>query len=250
MELKESVLEIRKGKPIHYFFAGAGPAVVFIHGAADSPKTFLPQAEKLASRYLCLLPYLPGHGRSHEIDENVKLGDFTQALFALVSTLNLTKVSLVGYSFGAAVAVDFTLKYPQRTEKLVIIDGLVLKVHLPFSEAVPHIVSDYVADSAEAIRRQLPLKVLTAEELSSDLFEIIHISKVTHRVDFRNKLPLIKVPTLILWGQNDHVLPVSHAYQLHAGIKGSQLKILPGGHTWKRFQPEELTKTLKKFLCS
>lgn len=250
MEIKEAFLEIGKGKPIHYFFSGAGSAVVFIHGAADSPKTFLPQAEKLARRHLCILPYLPGHGRSHKIDEKVKLTDFTQALFALVSALNLTKVTLVGYSFGAAVAVDFTLKHPEMVEKMVIMDGLVLKAHLPFSEAVLHIVSDYVADSVEALRRRVPLKVLTAEELSSDLFEILHISKVINRVNFIKKLSLIKVPTLILWGQDDCVIPVSHAHRLHAAIRGSQLKVFPGGHSWKRFQPEELAKTLKEFLSS
>ncbi len=248
MEFKEAFLEIKKGKPLHYFFAGQGSPIVFLHGAADSPKTFLPQAQKLAKTHLCLMPYLPGHGRSHQITKSASLHDFTKAIHGLVTALNLNKLSLIGYSFGAAVAVDFTLKYPSLTEKLVIIDGLVLKAHLPFSEAIPHIVGDYVNDSAQALRRSVPLKVLTSEELSADLFDLMLIHKVIHRVNFEKRLAQIKVPTLILWGQDDSVLPVSFAHRLRKGIRGSKLLIFPGGHSWKRFQPEEMTSALRKFL--
>lgn len=248
MEFKEAFLEIKKDKPLHYFFSGQGSPVVFLHGAADSPKTFLPQAEKLAETHLCLLPYLPGHGKSYALGPETKLTAVTDSLLSLIRSLKLKRVALVGLSFGAAIAVDLCLRQPELVSRLAIIDGLVIKHRLPFTRVIPKIVADYLSDTVAAVKKGVSVKTLTAEELSAHLTAHPHIHRLAAAVDFETKLPAIKIPTLILWGAADHVIPVGHAYKIHQGIKDAQLKIFPGGHTWKRFQPEEMTQALKQFL--
>lgn len=248
VELKTAFLETGPGKILRYFFTGVGSPVVFLHGAADSPKTFLPQAEKLAGAHFCLLPYLPGHGRSFRLVPATGLADISQAVAALLTAQRLPAVALLGYSFGAAVAVDLALRHPHLVNRLIILDGLILKHPLPFPRVISAITADYLRDTAKALARGVAVKALTAERLSAHLAGYGLIHRLAGAVDFTDRLNEVKVPTLILWGKDDHVIPIADAYRLKEGIKGSKLRLFPGGHTWKRAYPEALTRALETFL--
>jgi pimeloyl-ACP methyl ester carboxylesterase len=275
MDLREISIHDQR---ITYHCAGAGPVLLLIHGMAGSATTWRQVMPGLAQRFTVVAPDLLGHGHSDKPRGDYSLGAFASTLRDLLVALEHERATVVGQSLGGGVAMQFSYQYPERTERLVLVGsgGLGREVNrllpllsLPGSEAVLRIAC--AAPVREAIKsvagvaarvglRPAPVVAelwRSYASLGDDEARRAFLSTLRAVVDPRgqavsasNRLHLAaEVPTLIVWGNADPIIPVEHAYAAHTSIPGSRLEIFEGvGHYPHCEAPERFVEILSDFV--
>ena len=268
------------GHAVGYRMAGSGPALVLIHGLTGSSTTWREVMPALAERFTVIAPDLLGHGESAKPRGDYSLGAFASGLRDLLVTLGVERATVVGHSLGGGVAMQMAYQFPERCERLVLVNsgGLGKEVHailravsLPGSELVlPIVLAPQVQRVLATIgslgsRTGFKLGVRGAEIWRSytGLTEtrgrvaFIHtvrsvIDVTGQRVSARDRLYLAQeIPTLIVWGDRDRIIPVSHAYAAHELMPGSTLRIIEGADHFVPFEsPKEFLDALVGFIDS
>jgi pimeloyl-ACP methyl ester carboxylesterase len=268
------------GQDVGYRMAGDGPAVVLVHGLALSSTTWRPVMPALAERYTVIAPDLLGHGQSGKPRGDYSLGAYASGIRDLLVALDIERATFVGHSLGGGIAMQLGYQFPERCERLVLVasgglgtevNGLLRAVTLPGAEYVlPVILSPWLRLRAEAVGgwfRHLGWRPGTtlAEVWRSytnltdraGLQAFVHtvrsvIDVSGQRVSARDRLYLAsRVPTLIVWGEDDAIIPASHASATHEAIPGSRLEVLPhAGHFLPFEEPEWFSRVLLDFLDS
>ena len=266
------------GHDVSYRLAGEGPVMVLIHGMAGSATTWQQAMPGLAQRFTVIAPDLLGHGRSDKPPGDYSLGAFACTLRDLLVALGHERATVVGQSLGGGVAMQFSYQYPERTERLALVGsgGLGREVNpilrflaLPGSEAVLRLacgsrVRGTIASvGSRAARLGLRPAPVVAElwrsyaSLTDDATRRAFMRTLRAVVDPRgqavnaaNRLHLAAaVPTLIIWGDADPIIPVEHAHAAHASIPGSRLEIFEGvGHYPHCEAPERFVEVLSEFI--
>ncbi|MFI5040600.1 MAG: alpha/beta fold hydrolase [Acidimicrobiales bacterium] len=268
------------GHDVSYRMAGDGPTIVLIHGIAGSSTTWRAVMPALAERYTVVAPDLLGHGHSAKPRGDYSLGAYASGIRDLLVVLGKERVTLVGHSLGGGVAMQFAYQFPEWAQRLVLVasGGLgkevspILKaVTLPGAEFVlPLLLHRRIRETAElpgAMARRVgwrPSDTLaevwrsytTLTDRHGQMAFIHTVRSVIdiagQRVSAHDRLYLAEaVPTLIVWGDQDRIIPVAHAYRAAEAIHGARLEILEGaGHflPWRdadRFLPvlEDFLKT-------
>jgi pimeloyl-ACP methyl ester carboxylesterase len=262
------------GVRVHYQEAGdpKAPALVLIHGFASSTlvwsKVFLRLAQ---AGFRVIAIDMLGFGYSGK----PRNGEYTIAgqatlLISLLDHLNLKGVTLVGSSYGGAVAATCALDYPHRVEKLVLIGTVNNNRPLGYklmrffgSPVVGDVVSPLLIGSRRLLRRRMK-RVYDRHEwvLDERRVEARHLplrAAGTQRALIRTvrgwdaerisrEAHLIRQPTLLLWGENDREIPLADGERLHEQIPGSRLMVfLNCGHIPHEEYPEEFTKVVADF---
>jgi pimeloyl-ACP methyl ester carboxylesterase len=275
MDLRELTIHDQR---ITYGSAGSGPVLLLIHGMAGSATTWRQVMPGLAKRFTVVAPDLLGHGRSEKPPGDYSLGAFACTLRDLLVALGHERATVVGQSLGGGVAMQFSYQYPERTERLVLVGSgglgrevnpLLRYLSLPGSEAILHLAcAARVRTAIEAVggraaRLGLRPAPVVAElwrsysSLGDDAARRAFLRTLRAVVDPRgqavsaaNRLHLAaEVPTLILWGDSDPIIPVDHAHAAHASIPGSRLEIFEGvGHYPHCETPERFVEVLSEFI--
>ena len=253
------------GHDVSYRLAGEGPVVVLVHGLAGSSTTWKHVMPALAESHTVLAPDLLGHGQSAKPRGDYSLGAYASGIRDLMVVLGLDRATFVGHSLGGGVAMQLAYQFPKRCARLVLVasGGLGREVH-PLLRAVTFPAAEYVlplaltpwlrlrAESVGDLLRRVGWKpgstlaevwrsytTLTTAEGQQAFLQTVRsvIDLGGQRVSATDRLYLAAaVPTLILWGGEDAVIPVRHAYAAHEAMPGSRLEVLPGaGHflPWK-----------------
>jgi pimeloyl-ACP methyl ester carboxylesterase len=268
------------GHEISYRTTGSGPPLLLIHGMAGSSATWEPVMRPLARSFTVIAPDLLGHGQSEKPRGDYSLGAFASLLRDLLITLGHDRATVVGQSLGGGIAMQFAYQFPERCERLVLVSSgglgedvspLLRLLTLPGSEYVlPLACNSTVNAIGERLgswfgRLGIRPEPAVAEILRS--FESLgdaetreaFIHTLRSVVDFRgqrvsanDKLYLASdVPTLIIWGDRDPIIPVHHATEAHEAIPGSRLEIFEGaGHYPHCSDPERFTDLLDEFVAS
>jgi pimeloyl-ACP methyl ester carboxylesterase len=277
MEPREITLH---GHRVSYRTAGSGPLLVLIHGIAGSSATWQEVLPRLAERYTVVAPDLLGHGSSAKPRADYSLGAYASAIRDLLGVLGYERGTIVGHSLGGGVAMQFAYQFPERCERLVLVSsgGLGHELHLllraaalPGAEWVlPLLCSGGLCDAVDGVARFLGRAGLRA---GPDLDEIwrsfvslsdpdarqAFIHTVRTVIDIRgqrasagDRLYLTaEMPTMILWGERDPLIPVAHAYAAHERMPGSRLEIFPNaGHFPYRNDPARFVEVLVDFIQS
>jgi pimeloyl-ACP methyl ester carboxylesterase len=265
------------GHEVSYRMAGDGPVIVLVHGLALSSTTWRYVMPALAERYRVVAPDLLGHGKSGKPRGDYSLGAFASGIRDLLVALDIEQATFVGHSLGGGIAMQLAYQFPERCDRLVLVaagglgkevNTLLRAVSLPGAEYVlPVILTPWIRQRAEwvgGVFRRLgwqPNASLdqvwssyTALGDRSAQEAFVHtvrsvIDLAGQRVSAHDRLYLAaRVPTLIVWGEEDRVIPVAHAHQTHEAIPGSKLAVLPGaGHFLPFEQPEWFTEVLLDF---
>ena len=119
------------GHQIGYRRGGQGPVVLLLHGIAGSSLTWVPAMRLLQSDYTVLAPDFQGHGASEKPLGDYSLGNLASAMRDFLSLLDIDRATVVGQSFGGGVAMQFSYQFPERCDRLVLVDagGLGREVH-------------------------------------------------------------------------------------------------------------------------
>ena len=268
------------GHQVGYYAAGSGPALILVHGVASSSRTWRRVIPRLAERFTVVAPDLLGHGASAKLRGDYSLGAHASGIRDLMVALGIDRATLVGHSLGGGVAMQFAYQFPERIERLVLVGSgglgeevsLLLRVlTLPGAEYILPLgcraeFSRAIARGAGWLGRIGVRPSALAEEIwngyvslgtkdsrNAFLHTLRSVVDVTgQRVSAIDRLYLAReVPTLIVWGDRDPLIPVAHGRRAHRAIKGSVLKVYRDvGHFPHFDEPERFVDDLVDFIDS
>ncbi|MBJ3816307.1 alpha/beta fold hydrolase [Shimwellia pseudoproteus] len=247
---------------IHYNDCGHGDqTVVMLHGSgpgATGWANFSRNIDPLvAAGYRVLLVDCPGWGKSDSIVNTGSRADLNaRILKGVLDTLDIQQVHLLGNSMGGHSAVAFTLSWPARVGKLVLMGGgtggMSLFTPMP-TEGIKLLQGLYRAPTIDNLKKMMNIFVYDPSDLTESLFQARLENMLSRRdhlenfvksselnpkqfPDFSPRLGEITAPTLIVWGRNDRFVPMDTGLRLLAGIAGSQLHIYRDCGHWAQWE--------------
>lgn len=266
------------GHTLSYRTAGRGPVLVLLHGITCSSESWEGIVPALARHFTVIAPDFLGHGRSAKPEAEYSIGAYASSVRDLLLALGHTRATLVGHSLGGGVAMQFSYQFPEMTERLVLVSsgGLGPELHpilrvaalpgagLVLSRLCSPRLRRAVEDSARFLGRA---GVRTGTDLRevwrgyTTLFDagarLAFLRTIRGTIGVRgqratalDRLHLAAhVPTLIVWGDQDRIIPVEHAHNGHAGIEGSRLEVFSGaGHFPHLDCPSRFASLLTEFV--
>ncbi|MFD7135542.1 alpha/beta fold hydrolase [Streptomyces sp. NPDC059894] len=240
--------------------AGDGPALVLIHGIGDSSATWADVLPGLARTHTVIAPDLLGHGASDKPRADYSVAAYANGLRDLLTTLGIDSATLVGHSLGGGVAMQFAYQFPERTERLVLVSAggvgrevnpalrlvslpgapLALSaLRLPGMRLPVGLAVRLLRLLDTGLGRDAPELLTLVDALPDDTSRNAFVRTLRAVVDWRGQVVTMLdrsyltagLPTLLLWGDRDSVVPVRHAYRAHEAMPGSRLEIFEGaGH--------------------
>jgi pimeloyl-ACP methyl ester carboxylesterase len=233
--------------------AGKGEPLVLFHGAGTVDGFDF--AEPWADRFRVIAPYHPGFGESGDDPTFTEIHDYVMHYLELFDALKIDKLSLVGSSMGGYLAAKFASEHGHRVKKLVMIApyGLHVPEHptidliaTPGEQLVPMLVSNF-----ETLKRSLPEKpgmdFIAARSREAASFARLFRGRPTDP-KFPRHLHRIKMPTLIVWGDEDKLIPVQQAQTWRKLIPSAEIMVVKGaGHIVQRDKPE-VVEAISRFL--
>jgi len=269
------------GHRVAFRSAGEGPVVLLVHGMAGTSATWTHVLPALAQRFTVVAPDLLGHGESGKPRRGeYSLGAHANVLRDLLNVLGHERATFVGQSLGGGVAMQMSYQFPERCERLVLVSsgGLGREVNVilraltfPGAEyAFPLICTPRLRDAGNAIASWLRGAGLRAAPAVEEMWRSYAslADADTRRAFFRTLHAVIdlggqavsaidrlylasQVPTLIVWGADDAIIPASHAVAANEAMPGSHLVVFDGvGHYPHCEDPERFVQVLIDFIES
>jgi pimeloyl-ACP methyl ester carboxylesterase len=261
-----------------YVHVGRGPALLLIHGIGDSSRTWNGIIDELARNYTVIAPDLLGHGRSDKPRADYSVAGYANAMRDLLSLLDIERATVVGHSLGGGVAMQFAYQYPERCERMVLVStgGIGPDVHWALrvaSSPLAELLLPLIGVRSTRMLGHGVLRLLqwlgTDVGRDADDFERVFeaLPDATTRrafvrtlravVDWRGQVItmldrcyLVRgMPTLLVWGTRDPIVPFSHARRAHDAMPGSKLSLFIGaGHFPHHADRERFVAVLREFV--
>jgi pimeloyl-ACP methyl ester carboxylesterase len=250
-----------------YKIAGEGDPVLLIHGLGGDHRGWEFQEKDLAARFQIIMPDLRGHGQTtvEELGMMIPPDLVADDLNALLEHLGFEKLHVVGHSLGGMVAQNFVLRYPNRVNKLVLVDTTpkisedLVDVVYSWREAQveggdeAYFWTSLRSGYSDEWIESNPDMVQYLKEKSADTNDegVLAAGLGFSTIEFTEQLSNIKAETLVIHGDDDRVMKLELGRMIHEGITGSKLKILEGcGHSPTVQMTNEFNKTLIEFLSA
>ncbi len=222
---------------------GSGPALVLIHGLSGSANWWQRNTSAFAEHFTVYVVDLVGYGSNRAL-RPLRIQSATQSIGEFIDQLPARKAHLVGHSMGGQIATHVAAEYPERIQRLVLVaaSGLVrsdlLRMMLRLPVAGRYGRLDFLPTLAYDALRAGPVNLLlSALDLLSN--------------DVSQALDKILAPTLLIWGEQDKLVPLAVAEVVQQALKGSQLEIIPrAGHVPMWDQPEQFNRMVLDFLLT
>jgi pimeloyl-ACP methyl ester carboxylesterase len=267
------------GHRVTYQIGGDGPVLVLVHGIAGSSATWDDVLPRLAERHTVIAPDLLGHGQSAKPRGDYSLGAYASGLRDVLAALGVERATFVGHSLGGGVAMQFAYQFPERLERLALVASgglgrevslLLRSVALPGAEYVlPLLCASPMRQASGLLSRAVraiglrpgpdveEIALAFASFADTDARQAFVqtarsiIDLDGQRVDARDRLYLAsEVPTLLVWGERDRIIPVAHGREAHELIEGSRLEVFGGaGHFPHRDDPDRFVRTIADFVA-
>src|SRR3954470_9356231 len=255
------------GHRVSYRRDGWGPAILLIHGVTGSSETWDDVIPFLSDRYTVIAPDLLGHGNSAKPRGDYSLGAYASGIRDLLRAIGHDRVTVVGHSLGGGVAMQLAYQFPELCERLVLVSsgGLGREVSiflraatLPGSEWVlPLLASNGVLSAGGSVGNLLRSVGLRAGPDLQEMWKgfsslgdadarqafIYTLRGIVdpggQRVSARDRLYLAeKVPTMLVWGDHDPIIPATHGIAAQKAMPHSRLELIEGaGHFPYRTDP-------------
>jgi pimeloyl-ACP methyl ester carboxylesterase len=254
----------------------AGSEVILLHGGNGSIEFWLYNLAALAQQHRVYAFDMVGAGKSDYPDADYSLTYQAEFLKSFMLALGIESATLVGNSMGGAVSLQFTRLYPDRVDRLVLVDsmGLGKEINLGIRLITLPAIINMLRPSRWMIPAMLRSNFYNGRELPPEwielrypVFAIPGRNKVILQLGQSNftlrgvrrdvyqpivdSLPQIIQPTLIIWGDCDRIIPVKHAYIADKGLPNSQLQIFPkcGHHPYLEY-PDRFNLSVLEFLAA
>src|SRR6202521_2487404 len=275
------------GVNIHYVCGGSGSPLVLIHGLGSSAAVeFYYNLEPLAAHHRVLAIDLPGFSKSDKPVLEYTIELFVKAVKDLMASEGVERAALIGVSMGGRVALGLALESREMVERLVLVDALgvgtprrVLAYRILLTKGLGELT---LRGTARALRRMNPATIRrfwgwdlqcpnrvntlwTDERIAnhgtllatpeyraaylSALRSISGMRQLRDGVAVENRLPELRMPTLLIWGGHDHIFPASQAQVAMRRIPNGRLEIFDdSGHTPQMEEPDRFNRLVLDFL--
>jgi pimeloyl-ACP methyl ester carboxylesterase len=261
------------GRRVRYVDMGSGDGhpIVLVHGLAGNWQNWLENIPRLAAERRVVALDLPGFGASEPYDDEITISNYGRTVDALCDELGLGEVVLVGNSMGGFVGAEVAIQFPERVERLVLVSAVGITINDLRRE--PVMVWGRIAMMAGtrgAAERRL---AVLRPRLRHLIFSMIvrHPSRISAEIlwemslgagrpafkgaleamldyDFRDRLEDIRVPTLIVWGKNDMLVPVEDAAEYERLIPNARRVVMDEtGHVPMVERPRTFNDLLLEF---
>jgi pimeloyl-ACP methyl ester carboxylesterase len=252
------------GQKIHYVEAGSGPTVILLHGLGGSTQAWQFNIGPLAEKFHVVVPDQIGFGKSDKPLVNYRIRTYVDFLDQFCKQLKIERATLVGNSMGGWIAAAFTAAFPDRVDKLVLVDAAgyappkdldtrVLFALNPTTRAGMKLLAAKVLYN-KAFQTDAAIDMAIAARLAAgDGFTIKMITEsIIRGEDFLDDtVKTIKRPTLIVWGREDGLVLLAEGERFHKDIAGSKLVVFDQcGHVPNLEKPGEFNAALIKFLTA
>lgn len=245
---------------IHYLTGGEGEPLIVIHGGGDSGHAWLKNVAELSKYYQVYLPDLPGFGRSKSTEENFDLSSYVTFVEDFSRSLGLGHFHLVGHSLGGGIALRYALDFPHRIKRLVLVSSLCLGSEIALWARIMsrpvfyRIARKTIAGVFRAIgwlvrNLHCPLGKITPPSLLRMSIGKSVMTVKGQTTVLLNRLSELLMPTLLVWGANDNIVPAHHAFLAAEQIPNCQVRVFQNsGHSVYRQRMREFSDLLVRFL--
>jgi pimeloyl-ACP methyl ester carboxylesterase len=250
------------GTKIHYVEAGSGPVVILLHGLGGSTQNWALNIPVLAQKFRVIVPDQIGFGKSDKPFINYRVGTYVDYLDQFCKQLKIDRVSLVGNSMGGWVAAAYTIAFPGRVERLVLVDaagyapppnfdyrilyGLNPSTREGMKQIAARVFYNKIFLSDAFIDQAMALRITAGDGYTINSL----IESITRGEDFVDSgVKSIKHPTLVVWGRQDGLTPLSDGERFKKDISNSTFLVLDEcGHVPQFEKAAEFNAAVLKFL--
>jgi pimeloyl-ACP methyl ester carboxylesterase len=263
------------GAQVNYVEMGDGPPLLFIHGLGGAWQNWLEQIPRLAESHRVVAVDLPGFGASPMPPWEISIPAYGRFIRDFCERLGISRASVVGNSMGGFIATEVAITDPERVDELVLVSAAGITWARARREPAAMIARMVQAGAPLALRFQLsgirrprlrhrafqgvfhdPNRLRTEllwENLAAAMNSPGYYDSITTLwgYDIRDRLEEIEVPTLIVWGRNDRVVPVpaALAYKRRIG-DNTELEIFDRcGHVPQMERPVRFNRVVERFLA-
>jgi pimeloyl-ACP methyl ester carboxylesterase len=265
------------GRRLNYIDIGSGPdtPMIMVHGLGGQWQNWLENIPRIAQERRVIAPDLPGFGLSEVPREEISISGYARCVESLRERLGIERVNLVGNSMGGFIAAEVAIQFAAGVERLVLVSAAGLTG--PNVSRAPVLTGGRVAAALTAVTaarhramarrpvsRHLALALVARHpaRLRADVaWEALmkgagkpgfhDALRACLEYDFRERLPEISCPTLIVWGEKDAVLPLRDADEFESLIPDSRKVVLEDtGHVPQLERPEAFNQVLLDFVAA
>ena len=241
-------------------------AIIFLNGITQSSIAWKLMLSDFAKDYQLIICDFIFQGLSDKKGDMRNFDQHAADIYSLLDALNVNKVNMVGLSYGSLVAQHFAINHPEKLNKLFLLSTFAHQT--PYLEAMSFaweraldvggyslmfdIMLPVVLSEAYFNHPLIPLEVLkiARENINTDPTALKKLMQATYeRGDYREKLKVIKTPTMVIHGENDSLLPIHMAKTVADSIQGSKFETILGiGHTLNLEAIPETVKLISEFI--
>ncbi|WP_410784942.1 alpha/beta fold hydrolase [Kribbella sp. C-35] len=253
------------GRTMAYRRAGAGPALVFLHGGWSDSRAWGPQLAGLADRFDVIAWDAPGCGGSDDPLGEMTMADYADALAALLVALGVDGAHVGGLSWGGGLALALWERHPELVRSLILagayagwkgslppeeVDARVWRVRLEVARPPEESLDGYLPSFFNGPVPPENLELVRTMMIEGRPTGLLPMLTAFAEADLNAVLPTITVPTLLLWGEHDQRAPLGTvAEALRSAIPTAELVVLPGvGHETNLEAPEAFNTEVRRFL--
>jgi len=263
-----------------YRIAGSGPVILLIHGIGDNSSSWEPVHSCLARRFTVIAPDLLGHGQSDKPRADYSVAAYANGMRDLLSVLGIERVTVVGHSLGGGVAMQFAYQFPHLVDRLILVGAggvtkdvnialrlaalpvggealalLRLPLVLPALQTVGRLLGTVIGSTG--IGRDIPNALRILADLPEPTASAAFTRTLRAVVDWRGQVVTMldrcylteSIPVQLIWGEQDAVIPVSHAHMAHAAMPGSRLEVFTkSGHFPHHDNPTRFVDLVQEFI--
>jgi pimeloyl-ACP methyl ester carboxylesterase len=260
-----------EGRSTHYLKKGEGDPIILIHGFNMDANTWTHNIEALAANHSVYAIDLWGLGYSTREPMDMGYPLFTEQLLQFMDALGIDKATLVGHSMGGGTAIYFSVQYPDRVDKLVLVDPTGIPNPLPLRSkffTLPGVGEFLLGINNDYFRRKnlkdiwFHEKDRLTDKVFGDLSQFQKVEGSSEillqilRKDFFhtlseeiNQLSLLEIPTLIIWGRHDASIPLEIGQEMHRILEGSRFEVIDnGGHMPNWDSPDQFNQVVLAFI--
>lgn len=250
------------GKSVRLLVGGSGPPLLYLHSAGADVE-WGEAHERLAAKFTVHLPAHPGFSDSTGIEDVDGILDVVLHYVDLLNVLDLRSVPVVGTSLGGWIAAELAALYPERVQKLVLVDAVGLWIDTaPIGELFGvepaelarmlfHDQSHPIAAFMHALvsPADLPEAIVYAQLKALESAAKIGWNPYLHDPKLEARLRRVSAPTLVLWGKQDGLVSTAYGERYRDRIKGARREIIEGcGHLPPLERPDAFAEAVLRFL--
>ena len=258
-----------------YWDEGQGSPLVLVHGFGDSVSTWSRVIGPLAEHHRVVALDVLGAGRTDKPKEAMPFSRLARFVHDFMDALEIERANVLGQSMGGAIVLDLAIQWPEKVDKLVLVDsaGLGREMSIDLRVCTLPVLGWFLTRTSRRqtgsfLRKTVYDPSLISEAMVESFCELgtlpgahaAMLSWLRNNADFGgwredvvrpvvDKLGSITAPTLIFWGRQDRIIPVAHSAVAERGIRGARLHIFdPCGHVPQLEWPEEFGSLVIDFL--